>query len=190
LTVKHTLPFKNRPAWREWLEQHHDTDSEIWLMFYKRYTGIPSVTYDEAVEEAICFGWIDGIVQRVDEERHIQKFTPRKETSTWSKTNITRAERMIAEDLMTEAGLRKYRDRSAIPSRREQLGGAEFTFRPALLATLQSASAAWENYNRLPPSLSKQYTGWVMSARREETQERRLKELIEVLSKGERLGLK
>jgi uncharacterized protein YdeI (YjbR/CyaY-like superfamily) len=184
------LPFGDRAAWREWLDQHHSSETELWLMFYKKHTGVPSVTYQEAVEEAICFGWIDGMLRRLDEDRYIQKFTPRKETSTWSKTNMERAERMIAGGRMAPAGLRKYQERSLRRPMREQLEATGIEMSAPLLEALQRNPAAWEHFNRLPPSLKKQYVGWVMSAKKEETQLRRLDELADVLSRGERLGLK
>lgn len=115
-------------------------------MFYKRHTGIPSVTYDESVEEAICFGWIDGVLKRVDEDRYMQKFTPPKETSTWSRTNIQRAERIIAEGRMAEAGLRKYQERSMIRPVREQIEGTDLALSASLLRVLQSDAQAWESW--------------------------------------------
>ena len=107
--MKTALAFKDRRAWRFWLEKNGPRDKEVWVIFYKKHTGKPSVSYEEAVEEAICFGWIDGILRRVDDERYAQKFTPRAEKTVWSETNARRANKMIREGRMTEAGLTKYR---------------------------------------------------------------------------------
>ena len=95
-----------RGDWRTWLERNHDAQSEVWLVFYKKHTGKPTIPYDSAVEEALCFGWIDSIIKRVDNERYVRKFTPRKGRSIWSKLNKKRASKMIREGRMTEAGLK------------------------------------------------------------------------------------
>ncbi len=96
--------FKNRDELRKWLEKNHATKSELWLLFYKVKTGKKSVRYPEAVEEALCFGWIDGILKRIDDEKHAQRFTPRNPKSIWSKVNKERAKRMIDAGKMTDAG--------------------------------------------------------------------------------------
>ncbi|MEM7393201.1 MAG: hypothetical protein AAF492_12720, partial [Verrucomicrobiota bacterium] len=99
------LYVKTRKAWREWLRKHHRKESVVWFVFYKKHTGKPTVTYDEAVEEALCFGWIDSTKRRLDDERYVHQFTPRKKGSCWSKLNRDRAERMIKQRKMAKAGL-------------------------------------------------------------------------------------
>jgi uncharacterized protein YdeI (YjbR/CyaY-like superfamily) len=101
------LHVTSRDAWRAWLARHHDTKTEIWLVFHKKHTGQPGVAYGDAVEEALCFGWIDSIVRRLDEDRYAQKFTPRKPKSNWSDSNLRRFARMVGEGRMTAAGLAK-----------------------------------------------------------------------------------
>jgi uncharacterized protein YdeI (YjbR/CyaY-like superfamily) len=99
-----TLHVTTREAWRKWLQKHHDRETEVWLIFYKQHTGKPRVAYEDAVEEALCFGWIDSIVRRVDDECYMQKFTPRKPNSKWSDSNRARVKKLLKAGLMTEAG--------------------------------------------------------------------------------------
>ena len=100
-----TLHVTERGEWREWLASHHGSETKIWLVFHKTHTGVTSISYGAAVEEALCFGWIDSIIRRIDEDRYVRKFTPRRIDSVWSESNKRRAERMIAEGRMTGAGL-------------------------------------------------------------------------------------
>ena len=103
---KNTFNFKNRDDWRNWLEENFKTEKEIWLIYFKKHTKKLSVSYDEAVEEALCFGWIDSTVKTIDDERYMQKYTPRNENSIWSKVNKKRAEKMLEQDKMTEHGMK------------------------------------------------------------------------------------
>jgi uncharacterized protein YdeI (YjbR/CyaY-like superfamily) len=95
----------DRTAWREWLEKNHSGKTGVWIVFFKKKTGKPSLSYEDAVEEALCFGWIDSLVKRVDEESYVQKFTPRKAASTWSASNKKRVQKMIRQGRMTPAGM-------------------------------------------------------------------------------------
>ena len=99
-----TVTPKSRRAWRDWLQKHHAAKPEVWLVFYKRHAGKPSLSYDDAVEEALCFGWIDGVRRRVDEDRYMHRFSPRQASSRWSALNRTRVARMEEAGLMTPAG--------------------------------------------------------------------------------------
>jgi len=101
--------FQNRTEWRTWLKKNHSSEKEIWIIYYKKHTANTRIPYEDAVEEAICFGWIDSTVKRMDDERFMQKFTPRNKKSSWSEHNIRRAEKMIQEGRMTEFGLKVYR---------------------------------------------------------------------------------
>ena len=177
---------RDRAAWRAWLEAHHSVEKEVWLVFLKKHTKKPTVSYDEAVQETICFGWIDGILKRVDEERYVQKFTPRTDDTRWSAKNIERARKMIREGLMTEAGLVKFRPTAphAAPA------SSGFELAPELLAVLEAHRRAFGNFSRLTPSQRRLYVGWIMSAKKEETRSRRLREAIARLEKGQLLGMK
>lgn len=105
-----TLYVKNRDGWRRWLEKNHKKETEIWLIYYKKHTGKTTIPYNDAVEEALCFGWIDSIEKRVDEERYAQRFTPRKPRSQWSEMNKERVKRLIKLDKMTPAGLAVFKE--------------------------------------------------------------------------------
>ena len=104
------LHVTDREEWRTWLEKNHDVEQEIWLIYYKKHTGKPRIPYDDAVEEAICYGWIDSTVKRLDDEKYMQKYTPRKAKSIWSELNKTRAGKMIKAGRMTETGLERIRE--------------------------------------------------------------------------------
>src|SRR5438309_6482273 len=108
MEITKTLYVTNRDDWRAWLEEHHATEPEVWLIFYRKASGRPRIPYDEAVEEALCFGWIDSLVKRIDDDKFAQKFTPRRDRSKWSALNIRRVRNLIEEGRMTEAGLAKF----------------------------------------------------------------------------------
>ena len=180
----------NRQDWRAWLKKNHATEKEIWLTYYKKHTGRLRIPYDHAVEEALCFGWIDSTVKRVDDEKYIQKFTPRKKKSIWSEANKKRAQRMVKQGRMTAAGFEKistakrngrWEDSSLIydPSRTP----------PELKAALASNKKAFEFYQSLAPTYKKQYHWWIVSAKREETINKRIKETVRLLAKGKKLGM-
>ena len=166
-----TLYVEDRGKWRAWLEANSKRAKEVWLVYYKKATGRPRVVYGEAVEEAICFGWIDSKIKKLDEARFAQLFTPRKPKSRWSPSNIARAERMIQEGKMTSAGLRVYNPGNPTPPLPTQL--------PAPLEEqFRTQTAAWENFQRFTPSYRRMTIGWVASAKREAAQIRRLRQLI------------
>ena len=177
-----------RAAWRSWLAAHHDRETEIWLVYNKRHTGEPRVEYDDAVEEALCFGWIDSIVRTIDEDRYAQKFTPRKAKSKWSELNRRRFAKMVAEGKMTAAGLAK--------SPPEDEGGAgaklpEDNSVPGYIeAALRANVTAWTNFSNLAPSYRRLYVRWIEDAKREETRRKRLAEAVSLLEQNKKLGLK
>jgi len=186
-----TLHVTNREDWRQWLEKNHDKEKEIWLIFYKKHTGQPGVPYDDAVEEALCFGWIDSIIKRMDDEKFSRKFTPRKPDSKWSELNKKRVKKMIQEGIMTEAGLALI-DAAKESGKWEQdiSHPEEFPLAPEMIKAISANKKAWENFNNLAPSYKKQYIGWITTAKKEETRQRRLKEAVELLAQGKKLGLK
>ncbi|MDH5462650.1 MAG: YdeI/OmpD-associated family protein, partial [Candidatus Bathyarchaeota archaeon] len=159
--------------------------------YYKKHTGRPSIPYDDSVEEALCFGWIDTIIKRIDDEKFVRKFTPRKAKSKWSEANKRRARRMIKEGNMTEAGLVKIREAKKSgewfktpPVRKAPV------IPPYMKEALAKNKKAHENFNNLAKSYKSQYVGWINSAKREETRRRRLVEAIQLLEKNEKLGMK
>jgi uncharacterized protein YdeI (YjbR/CyaY-like superfamily) len=174
-----TFFARDRRAWRSWLSKNHAHRSEVWLLFYKKHTGKACVTLAEAVEEALCFGWIDGKLRRIDDERHILRFCPRRPNSIWSEVNKKRVLRLIKEGLMTPAGLRmiaaaKKNGQWAKARELEQSKSAP----PGLMSALSSNSKARLFYEKLAPSHQKMYVAWVLSAKREETRQRRIQAVV------------
>jgi uncharacterized protein YdeI (YjbR/CyaY-like superfamily) len=173
---------------RAWLETHHETEPEIWVGYYKKATGKPSMTWSEAVDEALCFGWIDGKLQRIDEERHRQRFSPRRSRSNWSAINIAKVAVLRAEGRMTPAGEAAFaargEDRSAVYSYERR---HEAAFDPEQEATFRRKEAAWAWFDGQSRSYRQTATFWVVSAKRPETQAKRLATLIECSAEGRRV---
>jgi len=183
------LQVKNRAGWRAWLEKHHATEKEVWLLLYKKGAARPGLSLDDAVEEALCFGWIDGRLRRIDDEKHILRFSPRRRGSIWSESNKARVQRMIEQGRMTEAGLAKVRearengewDRAAL---REDVS----VIPPSLLTALWVKGIAQSDCERLPPSLRKQYIHWITSARTDPTRQKRISETVRLVEAKTRPG--
>jgi uncharacterized protein YdeI (YjbR/CyaY-like superfamily) len=187
---KKTVPqrhFKDRKSWRAWLRANHAKSRELWLVFYKKHTGKQTLDYEAAVEEALCYGWIDSIVRRVDDEHYLRKFTPRTNERNWSPSNVKRMERLVAGKRMTQMGLAKYKPDAAArpPASRTPLEVPAF-FADALARN----RAAREFFESLAPSHRRNMVGWVASAKREETRRKRLKEVMSLLRRKKKLGLK
>ena len=173
--------------WRAWLEAHHDGEREHWVGFHKRGSGRPSITWPEAVDEALCFGWIDGVRQRVDESRYMIRFTPRKTSSKWSMVNVRRVGELSAAGLMRPAGIAAFEARTEVGTYSyEQRDAAAFD--PDRERRLRDNTAAWEHFSAQPPWYRRTATHWVMSAKREETRDRRLARLIEDSAAGRPTG--
>jgi uncharacterized protein YdeI (YjbR/CyaY-like superfamily) len=185
------LYVSNRNDWRAWLSKNHVSKKEVWLMYYKKHSGKPGIPYDDSVEEALCFGWIDGIIKRVDDEKCARKFMPRKSRSRWSESNKKRAEKMIREGKMTEAGMTKIEDAKKNGEwfkshvRRKELVVPAF-----IEEALRKNRKAYENFNGLAIGYRKMYVAWISSAKREETQKKRIAEAIGLLEQNKKLGLK
>jgi len=180
-----SLDARNCEQWREGLARHHHPESEVWLVFYQRHTGRPSIAYLDAVDEALCFGWIDSLIKRLDDDRYARKFTPRKPDSRWSAANRKRFAQLQASGRLTPAGLQRApTDRSHAP-------------RPSpskvpqyIQQALRSQPAAWNYFESLAPSYRRLYIAWIDSARQPETKTRRLQEAVGLLAAGKKLGLK
>ena len=179
--------MRSRAAWHAWLTKHHRTAAEIWLVFHKEHTGTACVSYEDSVEEALCFGWIDSLVRRLDDDRFARKFTPRKPDSAWSQINRRRYASLRRRALLQEAGRANAPGaRVAIAPPRRQWATVPKYMEQALKAN----GAAWRYFERLAPSYRRQYIGWIDSATREATKQRRLREAIGLLAKGKKLGLR
>jgi uncharacterized protein YdeI (YjbR/CyaY-like superfamily) len=180
--------FSTPTELRAWLEEHHATASELWVGYYKKATKRPTITWAEAVEEALCFGWIDGKLQRIDDQRHRQRFTPRRKGSNWSAVNIAKVAELRAQRRMTPAG------EAAFAARREDEPGAysyerrhDAAFDADQEKAFRANESAWAWFEQQPPSYRTTATFWVVSAKRPETRARRLASLIECSTEGRRV---
>lgn len=181
----------NRRKWRAWLQSNHDSEKEIWLVYFKKGTDKPSISYIESVEEALCFGWIDGLKRRIDEGSYCHRFTPRNIKSKWSDQNVRLAKKMVKEGKMTEAGLESFQQRLSYSKKIiDTIKQKEIQLSSELEKILKGNKVAWKNLNNLAPSYKKQYVIWLTMAKKPETREKRLKEAIALLEKGEKLGMK
>ncbi len=171
----------SRAQWRAWLRKHA-AEASIWLVLFKKHTGRSTISYDEAVEEALCFGWVDSIVRTIDHDRYAHRFTPRTPRSAWSQSNIRRMKRLIAARKVTSAGL------AAFAGHKQHLALPRPSVLPAdLQRRFQRAARAWKYFERCPPGYKKMAIGWVASAKRPETRIKRLDQLIETSARAERL---
>jgi uncharacterized protein YdeI (YjbR/CyaY-like superfamily) len=187
-----TLHVTTREEWRAWLAAHHATETEIWILYYKQHTGQPRISYDEVVEEALCFGWVDSLVRRLDDDRYAQKVTPRKNTSKWSASNLRRFAALVQDGRMTAAGLAKgppdVEPASKPPGAPLPAADAEV---PAYIQQrLQMNAKAWRFFQQLAPSYRRLYVKWIAAAKRQETRRKRLDEAAALLEQGKKLGLK
>jgi len=185
------LYFETASELRTWLQENHDKSSGVWLVFFKKESDKPTLNYEESVEEALCFGWIDSVIKKIDEYSYVRKFTPRKDGSNWSNPNKKRVKKLIKEGRMTEVGMAKVEiakqngewDKPDTP--RQQLEMPE-----EFHLALQKNKKAREFFNTLSKTDQKPFIMWVASAKRPETREKRVKESIGILEKGQKLGLK
>ena len=179
--------FKTAAAFRKWLAANHAKAKELWVGFYKKDSGKPSITWPESVDEALCFGWIDGVRKSVDAESYMIRFSPRKPTSIWSAVNIRNMERLIKEKRVAPAGMKAYAARKEYRS-----GIYSYEQRPVELvepyaSQFRRNKAAWEFFQAQPPGYRKIMTWYIVSAKQERTRLARLEKLIEASAKGQRL---
>jgi uncharacterized protein YdeI (YjbR/CyaY-like superfamily) len=189
MKTDHVKPryFRSAGEFRKWLERNHDKVDELWVGLYKKASGKKGITYKEAVDEALCFGWIDGLVKGVDEDSYMQRFTPRRPRSIWSAVNIKRIQELMEERRLHPAGKKAFLERD--PSR---AGLYSFENQPQSLPKDQEKRfradrQAWAFFEAQPPGYRRTAIWWVVSAKRDETKERRLLQLIEDSAAGRRL---
>lgn len=179
--------FATRDVFRRWLEHHHATADELLVGFYKKGSGMPSISWPESVDEALCYGWIDSIRKSIDENTYTIRFTPRKPGSTWSGINIKRAQELIQQGKMCPAGFKAYEARkenkSGIYSYEQRAVDLEDPYKEIL----KKNAAAWRFYEGQPPSYRKAIGWWIISAKREETRIKRMHKLIAFSAMGQRL---
>ena len=181
--------FERPEDFRRWLERHHSSERELWVGYFKKSSGRASMTWPESVDEALCFGWIDGVRKRIDDERYMIRFTPRRVGSIWSTVNIGRVAVLTDEGRMRPAGRRAFEarreDRSGIYSHERR---DEAVFSPAFEKRFRARKRAWAWFEAQPKGYRQNAIRWVMSAKREETRERRLATLIEDSAAGRRIA--
>lgn len=183
---RESIRFFRTPAeFRTWLRKNHTTETELIVGYYKKGTGKQSITWPESVDQALCYGWIDGIRRSLDEERYLIRFTPRKPQSHWSAVNIARVLALRKKSLMRSAGEKAFAGRSEARSRRASYEQAAFIPDKSLLKAIEANTSASTYFHSQPPSYRKQSLWWIQSAKREETRERRLRILIDSSAKGE-----
>jgi uncharacterized protein YdeI (YjbR/CyaY-like superfamily) len=179
------LELRSREQWRAWLAKNHALSPGVWLVFYKRHTGVKSIPYEDAVREALCFGWIDSLMKRLDGNRYALKFTPRRITSKWSDLNRKRWAELKATGLLTPTGL------AARPTSKTYAPKPVIPNLPAYVAkALKKNPKAWRFFLSLTPTNRRQFVVWIHIAKRSETREKRIRESIRLLSGGKKLGLK
>jgi uncharacterized protein YdeI (YjbR/CyaY-like superfamily) len=184
MQIRKTLYVTSRKEWRAWLTKHHQSETEVWLIYYKKHTGRPRIPYDHAVEEALCFGWIDSIAKRMDDEKFAQKFTPRRDDTNWSELNKQRVRKLIREGRMSKAGLAKIDLAMLDDEAQAKKGKGDVDIPRFVKQGLMANVKAWENFRNLAPSHRRNYIQWIMEAKKEETRERRLREAMSQLKQN------
>lgn len=179
MQITKTLYVTNRSEWRKWLSDYHATEREIWLVYYRKASGKPRIAYNDAVEEAICFGWIDSTEKTIDHERSAQKFSPRKPNSKWSELNKERARRMIESGIMTEAGLAKLGDLSV----------DTFQIATDIIEALKANKETWENFQQFPDYYKRIRIGYIEEVRkRPDVFEKRLSYFLKMTAQNKKFG--
>ena len=181
--------FATPDKWRAWLERHHASAAELWVGFHKRDSGRPSITWPESVDEALCFGWIDGVRKRLDETSYVIRFTPRRQNSNWSTVNLARVKELTRLGLMRPTGLSAHEARKPAKSGIYAYEQRKSASLPAPMARrFERNRKAWAYFQKQPPWYRQVVVWWIVSAKREDTRERRLATLIADSAAGRRIG--
>jgi uncharacterized protein YdeI (YjbR/CyaY-like superfamily) len=177
--------FQNKDEWRAWLQENHKAQNEAWLVILKNHGTTPGVFYEEAVEEAVCFGWIDGVMKSATTEFYFLRFSPRKRGSIWSVSNQKRVERLIAQGRMTEAGMAKVREAKENGEWEATIRREDTSSLPEdLQRALEGNTEAQANFEKFPASLKKQFLYWIASAKTEKTRQKRIRGVVEMATKN------
>ena len=185
MKIGRTLYVTKRKEWRSWLAKNYDKEKEIWLIFYKKSSGKPRIPYNDAVEEALCYGWIDSIVKGIDEQKYVQRFTPRKPTSTLSETNKERIRQLIKQNKMTDVGLAAVKHVFNPSSENTKL-----TIAPDILKALKQDRKTWENFQNFSESYKRIRIGWIEGARtRPNIFTQRLRYFLKMTAKNKKYGM-
>ena len=185
------LSFTHASEWRNWLKKNHSNDLTVWLVFYKKDSGNVSMNYEDAVNEALCFGWIDSIIKKIDDKKYVRKFTRRKDESNWSEINKRRAEKLIEEKKMTPAGMSKivFAKKSGQWNKINK-PSISFEIPAEFQIALDKNKTAKTNFEKLTFTRQKQFIGWINAAKLKDTKQKRIRESISLLAEGKELGLK
>jgi uncharacterized protein YdeI (YjbR/CyaY-like superfamily) len=180
-----TLDLRTRKQWRQWLAKHHASSPGIWLVRHKQHAGVKSMPYDDVVSEALCFGWVDSLVKRLDDDRYAIKVTPRKPTSKWSDINRKRWKELKAAGVLAAPGL------AAAPTNNRYAAHPPIPELPVYIAkAFKTNLSAWHHFQALAPTYRRDFVVWIHTAKRPETREKRIRESIGMLAAGKKLGLK
>jgi uncharacterized protein YdeI (YjbR/CyaY-like superfamily) len=179
-----TLDVADAAEWHAWLQEHHLDRQVIWLVFHRGGSGVQSISYWEALDEALAFGWIDSIIKKIDDGSYARKFTPRRPGSIWSKLNITRVGRLRKEGRMTEWGLEAFEKRTGEVSMLEKVNVEGATVPKDFEAALRKNKQAWANFRLMAPSHRKRYLVWLAGAKRPETRKKRIDEAVLLVAKN------
>ncbi len=187
MKIGKTLYVTNRNDWRSWLAKNHDKEKEIWLIYYRKSSGKPRISYNDAVEEALCYGWIDSIQKGIDAERFAQRFTPRRSKSSLSEMNKERIRRLIKEGKMTPAGLNAISEIVDIA----QFQDEKLIVAPDILEALKADKQAWKNFQKLPESYRRVRIGFLESRRRhgDEAFRKSLRHFVRMTASDKRFGM-
>jgi uncharacterized protein YdeI (YjbR/CyaY-like superfamily) len=181
--------FATPADFRKWLAKHHGSEAELWVGFYKKASGKPSITYPESVDQALCFGWIDGVRKSVDADSYMNRFSPRNAGSIWSVVNTKRAQELIDLGLMTPAGAKAFAARDPAKTQRYSFERANVNLSPDQLEQFRASKRAWEFFQAQPPGYRKIAMWYVLSAKQPATQQKRLARLIADSAQGRRIGM-
>jgi len=186
------LELETSTQWHDWLEANHDHCSEIWLIFYRKASGKQAINYQEALDEALCFGWVDSLIKKIDGTKYARKFTLRRDGSSWSLVNKERVQQLISQGKMTESGMAKVHaaQRSGSWDAPTQKPELDLSMPPEFASSLAHHPRAKGFYESLAPTYQKQFLAWIVTAKREATRIKRINASIEILSRGDKLGLK
>ena len=180
MKLGNTFYVTNRKAWRAWLAKNHASEKEIWLIYYKKHSGKPRIPYNDAVEEALCYGWIDSIIKRIDDERTAQRFSPRRPKSFLSETNKERVRRLVKAKKMTRFGLEKIETQLA----------EEYVHAKDILAALKKDAKTWKNFQAFPEPYQRIRVGWIDAARhRPEIFQQRLRYFLKMTAQNKKFGM-
>ncbi|NOR16444.1 hypothetical protein GQ543_01870 [candidate division WOR-3 bacterium] len=189
MKISKKLYVTNRDDWRAWLEKNHATKKEVWLVYYKKHTGKPRIPYDDAVEEALCYGWIDSTIKRLDNEKYAQKYTPRRAKSIWSRLNIERAKKMINQGKMTKTGLALFKEAGKKKGSKAKVIKKNYAVPADLKRALTRNKKALENFNNFALSYKKIYVFWIIDAKKKETREKRIKRVVKWAAQNKKSGM-